>query len=162
MISVYFEFHLNFICNLLRVLIITYCLFHAFMKTMSVLFKLLYVLIHVISKLSFKVSKLWQMFKLIMSITVFNISVLLIFLSDNYVYNLITSSVTVLISAAVVWSLSLLSSDIDCCHYLHSLKTCFFSVEASLYLSAHLQLHICSYLSFRVIYHSVLKYHCQL
>lgn len=162
MMSVYFEFHLSFICNLLRVSLIMYHLFHTFTVIMSVLFELLHILIHVISKLSFKVSESWQMFKLIVSFTAFNRRSLLIILLSYCVHDLVTSSVTALISVTVIWSLSSLSSDIDCHHHLHSLKTCFFSVKAFLNLPAHLQLHICSYVHFEVFYHFVLKCHDQL
>ena len=57
MMPTYFEFHLSFICDLLRVSLTTYRLFHAFTGIMSVLFELLHVLIHATSKPSFKVNE---------------------------------------------------------------------------------------------------------
>lgn len=54
----YFGFYLSFICNMLGVLLATYCFFHVSTGTMSVLFGLLHVLIYAANKPSFKVGKL--------------------------------------------------------------------------------------------------------
>ena len=51
----YFRFHLSFIYDLLGVLLATYRVFHAFIRTISILLRLLHVLIYTTSKPSFNV-----------------------------------------------------------------------------------------------------------
>ncbi len=70
MISIYFEFHLSFVCDLLNISLIMYHLFHASIKIMSILLNLLYILIHAISNLTLNFDKSWLMFELIVSLSV--------------------------------------------------------------------------------------------
>ena len=98
----YFGFHLSFICDRLGVLLATYRLFHTSIGTISVLFGLLYVLIHAASKPSIKVGELWQIFGLIVSVAASNKSTSLIFLLGNRIYGIVAPPITALISAAIV------------------------------------------------------------
>lgn len=102
MMPAYFGFHLSFISDLLGVSLATYRLFHASTGTISVLFGLLHILIHAISKPSFQVGEPWQMFRLIVSVAASNTSVLLIYIQGNCVYGIIAPPVAALISAAVL------------------------------------------------------------
>jgi len=63
--SMYFEFHLSFICDLLDVLLSLYCLFHASTEIMFVLLDLLHVIIHTTDKSSLSRSDFKSLFELI-------------------------------------------------------------------------------------------------
>ncbi len=67
MMSVYFECHLSFICDILDLFLSTYRDFHASTKIMSALFALLHVIIHVISTSPHFLDELTSMYELMMS-----------------------------------------------------------------------------------------------
>lgn len=65
MMSMYFEFHLSFICNLLDVSLLLYHFFHASIEIMFILLDLLHVIIHMTDKSSSSMSDFESLFKLI-------------------------------------------------------------------------------------------------
>ena len=157
----YFRFHLSFIYDLLGVLLATYRVFHVFIRTISILLRLLHVLIYTTSKPSFNVGQLQQIFRLIVSAAISNKSTLLILFTGNRVYSLVTYPIAARISATVVRSLPLLLLGVSGYYRLRPLEIYPFLVEASPYLPTYLQLYICSYVRFRVYYYSILKYYYQ-
>lgn len=158
----YFRFHLNFICDLLGVLLATYYVFYAFIGTMSILLGLLYVLIYTTSKPSFNVGQLQQIFRLIISAAISNKSTLLILFIGNRVYSLVAYPVAARISATIIRSLPSLLLGVSGRRHLRPLKIYPFLVETSPYLPTYLQLYIYSYVRFRGYYYSILKYYYQL
>jgi len=65
--SMYFEFHLSFIYNLLNVSLLLYHLFHALTEIMFILLDLLHVIIYMINKLSLNMSNFKSLFELIVN-----------------------------------------------------------------------------------------------
>lgn len=67
MMSIYFECHLSFICDILDLFLSTYHDFHASTEIMSALFALLHVIIYVISTSSHFLDESTSMYELMMS-----------------------------------------------------------------------------------------------
>ena len=158
-IPAYFRFHLSFIYDLLGVLLATYYIFYAFIRTISILLGLLYILIYITSKPSFNIGQLQQIFRLIVSAAISNKSALLILFIGNHIYSLVIYPIAARISATIIRSLPLLLLGVSGCYYLRPLKIYPFLVETSPHLPTYLQLYIYSYVYFRGYYYSILKYY---